>query len=242
MESSVVIFSAILRRSPRSLTFLPSVRPEASLNKSPKFSSNPFTLSVASGDPEPDGVVIWTRLAPKPLEAGGGMTPEAVETRWEVAEDEAFTKVVKSGTAPAMPQLGHSVHVEVNGLEPHRWYFYRFHAGEEGSPVGRTRTTPQRNILAERLRFAFTSCQHYETGYYDGYLHMQEEDLDLVVHLGDYIYEGAAGNNRPRKHIGKECESLDEYRIRYAQLPIRRPPAKCAPAFPLARDLGRSRV
>jgi len=190
---------------------------EASLNKSPKFSSNPFTLGVASGDPEPDGVVIWTRLAPKPLEAGGGMTPEAVETHWEVAEDEAFTKIVKSGTAPAMPQLGHSVHVEVNGLEPHRWYFYRFHAGEEGSPVGRTRTTPQRSVLAERLRFAFTSCQHYETGYYDGYRHMQEEDLDLVVHLGDYIYEGAAGNNRPRKHIGKECESLDEYRIRYAQ-------------------------
>lgn len=190
---------------------------ETALNQSPKFSSTPFTLGVASGDPEPDGVVIWTRLAPAPLESRGGMVPEAVETRWEVAEDEAFSKVVQSGTAPAMPQLGHSVHVEVEGLEPHRWYFYRFHAGEESSPVGRTRTAPRRDVLAEKLRFAFTSCQHYETGYYDGYRHMSEEDLDLVVHLGDYIYEYATGTRGPRKHIGKECESLDGYRIRYAQ-------------------------
>lgn len=190
---------------------------ETALNKSPKFSSNPFTLGVASGDPEPDGVVIWTRLAPAPLEANSGMPTEAVETRWEVAEDEAFSKVVKSGTAPAMPQLGHSVHVEVDGLKPHHWYYYRFHAGEESSPVGRSRTTPPKDDLTKQLRFAFTSCQHYESGFFDAFRHMQEEDLDLVVQLGDYIYEGAAGANRPRKHIGKECESLDEYRLRYAQ-------------------------
>lgn len=199
------------------IPFIPAVEgADTPVRKSPQFTENPFRLGVASGDPESDGVVIWTRLAPDPLEVGGGMTPEAVETRWEVAEDEAFSKVVQSGTAMAMPQLGHSVHVEVNGLQPHRWYFYRFHAGEESSPVGRTRTAPPREVLANRLRFAFTSCQHYETGLYEAYRHMREEDLDLVVHLGDYIYEGAARENGVRKHIGRECESLDDYRIRYA--------------------------
>ena len=105
----------------------------------PRFADYPFKLNVASGDPEPDGVVLWTRLAPKPLE-GGGMPAEPVRTRWEVATDEAFTNIVRQGTALALPQLGHSVHVEVTGLKPHHWYFYRFHAGNETSPIGRTRT------------------------------------------------------------------------------------------------------
>ena len=153
----------------------------------PRFADYPFKLNVASGDPEPDGVVLWTRLAPKPLE-GGGMPAEPVRTRWEVATDEAFTNVVRQGTALALPQLGHSVHVEVTGLKPHHWYFYRFHAGNETSPVGRTRTAPATDAMPERTRFAFTSCQHYESGYFNGYPHMAKEDLDLIVHLGDYIY------------------------------------------------------
>jgi alkaline phosphatase D len=193
-----------------------ALRAEEQVNERPNFSGNPFTLGVASGDPEPDGVVIWTRLAPQPLE-GGGMPNEAVRTRWEVATDEAFGNVVRSGSALAMPQLGHSVHVEVAGLQPHRWYFYRFHAGNETSPVGRTRTAPAADAMPDRLRFAFTSCQHYESGYFNGYPHMQKEDLDLVIHLGDYIYEDASTDTRPRKHIGREIVSLDDYRTRYAQ-------------------------
>jgi alkaline phosphatase D len=193
-----------------------ALRAQEPVNSRPRFGGNPFTLGVASGDPEPDGVVIWTRLAPQPLD-GGGMPDEPVQTQWEVATDEAFTQVVRRGTALAMPQLGHSVHVEVGGLEPHRWYFYRFRAGKEQSPVGRTRTAPALDTMPDRLRFAFTSCQHFETGYFNGYPHMQQEDLDLVIHLGDYIYEYAGIDKRPRKHLGAEIVGLDDYRTRYAQ-------------------------
>ncbi|MDF2378412.1 MAG: alkaline phosphatase D family protein, partial [Verrucomicrobiales bacterium] len=193
-----------------------ALRAEGRVNAKPKFGSNPFTLGVASGDPEPDGVVLWTRLAPKPLD-GGGMDPEPVRVQWEVATDEQFKNVVKSGDTLAMPQLGHSVHVEVGGLKSHHWYYYRFHAGEESSAVGRTRTAPAYDANPELVRFAFTSCQHFESGYFNGYPHMQREDLDLVIHLGDYIYEYAGVDNRPRKHLGKEIETLDEYRTRYAQ-------------------------
>ena len=193
-----------------------ALRVDGQVNQDPSFDGNPFTLGVASGDPEPDGVVIWTRLAPQPLD-GGGMPNEPVAVTWEVATDESFGDVVRKGAATAMPQLGHSVHVEVDGLQPHHWYFYRFHVGGETSPTGRTRTAPAFDAIPDHLRFAFTSCQHYESGYYNGYPHMQQEDLDLVIHLGDYIYEGAAADNQPRKHIGKELESLDEYRTRYAQ-------------------------
>ncbi|NNE00160.1 MAG: alkaline phosphatase [Pirellulaceae bacterium] len=193
-----------------------ALQAEDPLTDKPRFDGYPFRLGVASGDPEPDGVVIWTRLATDPLQ-GGGMSRGAVATRWEVATDESFANVVRSGTAMAMPQLGHSVHVEVDGLQPHRWYFYRFHAGDETSPIGRTRTAPAANAMPDRVRFAFTSCQHYETGYFNGYPHMQKEDLDLIVHLGDYIYEYAGIDKRPRRHIGAEIESLDDYRVRYSQ-------------------------
>ena len=195
---------------------LAAVTAECAVVDNPQFDGNPFTLGVASGDPEPDGVVLWTRLAPNPLQHGG-MPNEAVRTRWEVATDEGFTSVVRSGTALAMPQLGHSVHVEVDKLKPHSWYFYRFHAGNETSPIGRTRTAPARDAMPDRIRFAFTSCQHYESGYFNGYPHMQKEDLDLVVHLGDYIYEYGGQENRVRKHIGSEINSLPDYRMRYTQ-------------------------
>jgi len=187
------------------------------INSSPKFSSYPFSLGVASGDPEPDGVVIWTRLAPDPL-GGGGIDPEPILVKWEVSQDEAFTKVVQQGSVVAGPQLGHSIHVELHGLKAHNWYYFRFHAGAEVSPVGRTRTAPAMDAMPEKMKFAFTSCQHFEVGYFNGYPHMQDEDLDLVIHLGDYIYEYAGMDKRVRKHIGsKEIESLDEYRQRYAQ-------------------------
>jgi len=185
-------------------------------NPRPRFTADPFQLGVASGDPAPDGMVLWTRLAPSPL-AGGGLPPEMYEVGWEVAHDEAFQNIVQRGTTQATPHLGHSIHVELHGLEPDRWYFYRFHCGEARSRVGRTRTTPAHEILAERLRFAFASCQHYENGLFTAYQHMAEDDLDLVIHLGDYIYEYAGRDNQVRKHQGAEIASLDDYRNRHAQ-------------------------
>jgi alkaline phosphatase D len=182
-----------------------------------RFASDPFTLGVASGDPEPDGVVLWTRLAPRPLEPGGGLAPEAIDVVWEVAEDEGFTRPIASGRALATPQLGHSVHVEVAGLAPDRWYWYRFRSGEAESPVGRTRTAPRPDADVPRLVFAVTSCQNYEQGLFTAYEQMQRDEPDLVLHLGDYIYEYEAGRNgKIRTHIGNEIESLDDYRIRLA--------------------------
>ncbi|MCH2203096.1 MAG: alkaline phosphatase D family protein [Fuerstiella sp.] len=193
-----------------------SLRSEASASSYTKFKTNPFTLGVASGDPSSDGVVLWTRLAPDPLN-GGGMPNTSVLVRWEVAGQEDFSDVVRSGVSVAPVQLGHSVHVEVDGLDADRWYFYRFHVGDETSPVGRTRTAPDVNAMPDRMKFAFTSCQHYEHGYFNGYPHMQQEDLDLIIHLGDYIYEGAGRDGQLRKHIGGELNSLADYRNRHSQ-------------------------
>ena len=176
----------------------------------------PFQLGVASGDPDEHGFVIWTRLAPDPLN-GGGMPATPVAVQWEVAHDESFSKVVQSGTFNAASDLGHSVHVEVVGLEPDRWYFYRFHAGGHTSPVGRSRTFPRRDAMPGKLRFAFASCQNYEQGLFTALQHMAEEGLDLGIHLGDYIYEYAGRDNRVRKHHGLEIESLDDYRARLSQ-------------------------
>ncbi len=181
-----------------------------------KVEGNPFTLGIASGDPAPTSVVIWTRLAPRPIE-GGGMPDEAVEVAWEVAEDEQFSKVVRKGTLPAVPDWSHSVHVEVEGLAPARTYWYRFHASGTDSPIGRTRTTPPVESLPERLQFTFASCQHFESGLFTAYEHMAQDDLDLVIHLGDYIYEGPATKLGVRKHVGPKLRSLDDYRNRHAQ-------------------------
>ena len=193
-----------------------STRVAGAVARTGSFSDSPFSLGVASGDPLPDGVVLWTRLAPRPLEVGGGMKAEPVEVAWQIAEDEGMARVVQSGTATARPEWSHSVHVEVSGLRPGRWYWYRFKVGSEVSPKGRTRTAPPADVMAERLRFAFVSCQHYEAGLFTAYDHLAREDLDLVVHLGDYIYEGPAADGRVRRHLGSECFALDDYRLRYA--------------------------
>ena len=181
-----------------------------------KFPTSPFTLGICSGDPGPDGMVLWTRLAIDPLN-GGGMPPQPVEVHWQIAADDRMSKVVKSGRAIASPEWGHSVHVEVSGLQPHRWYWYQFRAGNELSPIGRTRTFPAEGVDVDRLRFAIASCQHYETGLYTAYQHMAEEDLDLVMHLGDYIYESPGRDNFVRKHVGGELMTVADYRNRYAQ-------------------------
>jgi len=181
-------------------------------------SSEPlFTLGVASGDPAPDGVVLWTRLAPKPLQADGGMPPEAVQVTWRIAEDEALTKGVRRGVAAAVPELNHSVHVEIAGLDPDRPYWYCFKAGDTLSPVGRTRTLPAPGTMPRRLRFGLASCQHFEQGWFTAYRHLLNDDVDLVIHVGDYIYEQAAKPLLPRRHPGPQCASLADFRIRYGQ-------------------------
>ena len=182
-------------------------------DRAPAFKADPFTLGVASGDPSPDGFVLWTRLAPDPLN-GGGLADD-VGVRWELASDDAFRQVVRSGTATASAELAHSVHVEISGLEADRWYWYRFSAGDAQSPAGRARTMPAPESSPDRLSLAFASCQHYETGFYTAYEHMAAEHPDLVFHLGDYIYEGRA-QPRIRAHRGEELASLEDYRNRYA--------------------------
>ncbi|TXF11324.1 alkaline phosphatase D family protein [Pelomicrobium methylotrophicum] len=177
---------------------------------------DPFTLGVASGYPRPDGFVLWTRLAPEPLAPDGGMPPAPVRVIWEVAADEAFARVVRRGETVAVPALAHAVHIEVRGLEPDRWYSYRFRTGEAVSPPGRTRTAPAPDAPFPRLAFALASCQHYEHGYYAAYRHMVAEPLDLVVHVGDYIYEYSLAANTVRSHGAGEAVTLEDYRRRYA--------------------------
>jgi len=200
------------------LAALPLLQSRASAEDRPfSFPSNPFTLGVASGDPDSSSVVLWTRLAPKPLDADGGMGKENVPLVWELAENEAFTKNLKSDKVIASADLGHSVRVEVNGLAPHRPYFYRFRAGDTVSPVGRTQTMPDEKSMPEKLRFAFASCQHWEAGLFTAFDRMAKDELDLVVHLGDYIYERAGTARGVRKHEGPKLTALEHYRVRHAQ-------------------------
>ena len=201
----------------------------------PKFTSNPFTLGVASGSPTHDSVVLWTRVLPQGnlvgLPQGNSLSPvqsflvpaignESVTVNWQVAHDDKFTRVVQSGQTLAVPELGYSVHAEVVGLEPDRWYFYRFIAGDATSPVGRTRTFPKPDAKVNKLRLAYASCQRWEHGYYSAYRHMRDENLDAVMFLGDYIYEYPGAANAVRVPSGTPSggwvTTLDDYRQRYA--------------------------
>ena len=186
------------------------------------FAAYPFTLGVASGCPEPDGVVLWTRLAPDPRAADGGLDPLPVEVRWELAEDEAFTRIVRIGGLVAAPERAHAVHIEVQGLQPDRWYWYRFFAGHGSnaatSPVGRTRTAPAPGAATERMLLAVASCQHYEHGFYGAWRHLADEAPDLILHLGDYIYENDARVDPVRRHWSPEPRTLAGYRSRWAQV------------------------
>jgi len=175
----------------------------------PRFKENPFKLGVASGYPRPDGMVLWTRLV-------GDLPPAPIPVRWEISASESFSTPVSSGNTMAEPQWAHSVHVEPQGLEPDRWYWYRFTSGDAVSPTGRTRTAPAAGAAVARLRFAFASCQQYEQGYFNAYPHMARDDLDLVAFLGDYIYESSWGRDHVRKHDAGVPSTLEEYRARYA--------------------------
>ena len=178
---------------------------------------DPFTLGIASGDPTATGIVLWTRLAVDPLaEDGlGGMPSRRVPVQWQLATDEAFTDVVRAGTATASPDWGHSVHIEVDGLQPDSWYWYRFRVGQHISPVARTRTLPSPEADTP-LHAIAVSCSHYEGGWFTPYHHAAQERPDLVLELGDYIYEGAGVEGRTRVHPGSTCVTLADYRRRYA--------------------------
>lgn len=182
-----------------------------------RFRQSPFTLGVASGYPAPTTLVLWTRLAPAPQEPGGGLAVDAViPVKWELASDERMRNVVRSGVEYATGQWAHSVHVEPADLEPGRDYWYRFTAGDLQSPVGRTRTAPAGDASNARMKIAVASCQQYEHGYFLAYRHMVDDNPDLIMHIGDYIYEGSWGDKRIRSHNAPEAITLDDYRARYA--------------------------
>ncbi len=183
---------------------------------------NPFTLGVASGDPLPTSVVLWTRLAPDPLN-GGGMPDRPVPVLWQVARDERFRRVERRGLALARPQTAHSVHIDVKGLDPGRDYFYRFFALGEISPVGRTRTAPRNGADVAALSFGVVNCQDWQNGRFPAYAGLAAEDLDVVLHVGDYIYEGDPQPGAIRQHTTPEqpglnqLRTLADYRNRHAQ-------------------------
>ncbi len=184
--------------------------------RSVEFESDPFTLGVASGDPLDDRVVLWTMLLPD-----GDLPAGDVEVEWEVGSDADMSELVTSGTALAVAALGHSVHVDVTGLEPDTEYHYRFRVGEHETTPARTRTFAAPGTTPERFTFAFSSCQNWEHGYYAAYRDVADTgDLDAFVFLGDYIYEYASRDyfDERGRVTGQdfECETVDQYRQRYA--------------------------
>jgi alkaline phosphatase D len=167
-----------------------------------------FALGVASGHPRPQGVVLWTRLT-------GTDLPPSFEVRWELARDERFGDIAARGIEAALAHDAHSVHAEPAGLEPGRPYWYRFEALGQRSATGRTRTAPAPDA-AVGLKFAVASCQRWDHGHYAAWRHMAGEDLDLVLFLGDYIYEYASSPTSLRPHDGGLARTLEQYRARYA--------------------------
>ncbi|MGW1022256.1 alkaline phosphatase D family protein [Streptomyces sp. NPDC002577] len=190
-----------------------------------RITENPFTLGVASGDPRPDSVLLWTRLAPAPFQADSGLPQERITIHWELAHDEKFRRIVRRGTATAHPEFHHTVHVEVNHLDADRVLYYRFKVGSWISETGRTRTAPEPGSRTSALKFGLVSCQRYDQGYYTAYQHLAQEDVDMVFHLGDYLYEYAvnsAGGARAYAAgtlpdlFNHETVTLEDYRLRYA--------------------------
>ena len=184
-----------------------------------RISSTPFTLGIASGSPTQDGVVLWTRLAPTGFLGASNLGADNITVRWELAHDEGFARIVQRGQAQALAALAHSVHVELAGLEAGRGYFYRFQVSEWTSAIGRTRTLPG-DAAPNRFRIAYASCQRWEHGYYSAYRHMLADQPDLVLFLGDYIYEYPRAANPARTPNATSNAgwtlTLDDYRSRYA--------------------------
>ena len=180
-----------------------------------KFATNPFTLGVASGYPTDEGMVLWTRLAPT-ADASEELADADFILTYEIATDPDFSRRVQSGTVVAMAADGHSVHLEISGLPPGREFYYRFRAGDHVSPIGRTWTAHANGSMRSMLRISVASCQHYEQGYYHAYRDMVSRGSDLIIHLGDYIYEGNTANPVRAHDSDQECKTLTDYRRRYA--------------------------
>ncbi|MCF3118152.1 alkaline phosphatase D family protein [Streptomyces arenae] len=187
-----------------------------------------FRHGVASGDPLPDGVLLWTRVTPTPdAVPGSGKGPDT-EVRWEIAEDKGFTRVVGRGSTTARAAADHTVKADVRGLRQATTYYYRFsvEGGSDGSPVhspvGRTRTTPAHDASAHGVRFGVVSCANWEAGYFSAYRHLAARtELDAVLHLGDYIYEYQSGEYPAAKYVVRPHEpkheilTLADYRTRH---------------------------
>ncbi len=193
------------------------------------LAADPFTLGVASGDPLPDGVVLWTRLAIDSAAADGAMPAEDIAVMWEVSTDESFGDVVADGTVTAVAALAHSVHAEVGGLDPGTVLHYRFTVGDWTSPVGVTRTFPSLDSSPDRFRFAVAGCQDLQFGRYAAWAHAAADgDLDAVLFMGDYIYELPPFDLTPEQDSSRmwraeTATSLEDYRSRYSQ--VREDPA-----------------
>lgn len=178
---------------------------------------NPFTLGVASGDPTENSVILWTRLAPDPAN-GGGLDDENVDLLWDVSSDETFSDILAAGLVTAEARLGHSVHVDASFTARDDWAYFRFRTGEWTSPIGRTRLAPAADSTTS-VRIATASCQNWTDGYYNAYADMVDQDPDLILFLGDYIYEGGPGSldtGDVRLHDSEEPNTLETYRNRYA--------------------------
>lgn len=185
-----------------------------------------FRHGVASGDPLPHAVLLWTRVTPTAASTPGSGTGPRVEVRWEVATDAAFRRIVRRGAFQTGPGRDHTVKVDVTGLQPATWYFYRFRYGATTSPIGRTRTAPATDATPDHVRFGVVSCANLQAGWFAAYRGLAaREDLHAVVHLGDYLYEYGPGqygygidDEDIRSHVpAHEMVSLADYRQRHAQ-------------------------
>ncbi len=183
--------------------------------KGPRWQSNPFSLGIASGQPQPGSVVLWTRLVI--TEADAALKAQTISVVCEVFADAALRQPVRQWRVQTDAGRAHSVHVMAQGLQPGRHYWYRFVCGNAISPVGHARTSPGVNDAVDRLRIALASCQHYEQGFYVAHREMAQRELDLVLFVGDYIYESSNPQYMLRKHQGGVPKQLDEYRDRHAQ-------------------------
>lgn len=179
------------------------------------FHDYPFKLGIASGDPGTEGVVLWTRLAPNPYDLAA-LREKVIPVSWQVAEDERMKKVVQNGTNYSYPENAHSLHIEVQGLNADREYFYRFTAGGEQSPIGKTRTLPILGSHIKDFRFALASCQDISNGYFAAYRDMVEQEPKLTIHTGDYIYESIYRDGDRRIPVANAM-TLEDYRHLHAR-------------------------
>jgi alkaline phosphatase D len=198
----------------------PLIRPDRAASAPHQY----FRHGVASGDPLPDSVVIWTRVTPDPEAIAGSGLGEPTPVRWEVATDDSFSRLVATGAVHTDPLSDHTVKLDVTGLLPESLYWFRFIVRDQVAN-GRTRTAPEVGSRPERIRFGVVSCSNWQAGYFSAYRHLQDADVDFVIHVGDYLYECEPGmysyghewTDLRRHDPPRETVSLADYRRRHAQ-------------------------